>query len=277
MKHLRNWNNFLTESRKSEEENLIISKELIDNYPNSKQGGIASLMKTNTPEKWNAVHAKNQYIIEKDRAFVGIHHGKKPKLPKEIVDIIKSIGDKWGYWAEGDGGDSEVVDEVFGDIEYKGSWDDYITEEPIEHEKDYLYCYCIFSNTKENKTIQKVIAATGDTVYEKILNSYKETSYKHDSNRTKKEYEKRLTKFLKKLGKGRLEESRKMIGTPKNVRKFITEIEEEMWGDYPRAKTNAAKMALELNLNREKDLIKKIKKGVIFIGNSHLVFLKYLI
>ena len=42
------------------------------------------------------------YIIDGDkRAFVGVEHGKTPKLPKTGIEKIKSIGDKWGYWYEG--------------------------------------------------------------------------------------------------------------------------------------------------------------------------------
>jgi hypothetical protein len=214
---------------------------------------------------------QTQYLITKDLAFVGTWHGsRKIRLPKAAIEEIKRIGDSHGWWYEGDGGDNPHVAEVFGDLEYRGSWDDLISGDLAkDRAKDHLWCYSLFANTKENGTVDKVVKAPGRTVFDRALNSYKSWAYHQDQRRSKKEFAKRLRKFISMLGKSHVERSR-AVATEQTVRAFIEAVEHKMWTDYPVGRSAPARLAVEANLLRDTLMIRKIKKGVIFMGNSHI-------
>jgi hypothetical protein len=223
------------------------------------------------PEDECGCHNLTQYLIDGDRAFVGAWHGrKKIRLPKAAVEEIKRIGDRWGYWYEGDGGDIPHVAKVFGDIEYKGSWDELISGDLSKDlENDHLWVYSLFANPKENGTVERVANAPGETVFDKALNSYKLWAFHQDQKRTKAEFSKRMRKFISLLGKAHIKRS-KAIANKQTVREFIYGVAEIMWQDYPVGRSAPARLAVKANLLRDTLMLDRIPKGVIFMGNSHI-------
>jgi hypothetical protein len=215
----------------------------------------------------------DSYIIDASRAFVGLEHGKKPALAKDVVEKIKKIGDKYGYWYEGGGGDKEVVKPLFGDIEYEGSWDEEISSEKIKNE--YVYVFTLFSNTAENSTVQKVSSVKGKTVFEKALNSRKQWAHEAIRDKSKEEFEDLMNKFFSKLGRDYYKDSQ-AEATDDNVASFIESVESDMWDNWPDGNGPAFEMAFEANSDRDNKLLKKFKTGVFFIGMGHIELLNKL-
>lgn len=216
-----------------------------------------------------------KYIIENDkRAFVGVDHGITPSLPNDVVKKIKTIGDKYGYWYEGGGGDKEVVKLLFGNVEYKGSWDAKISD--LKPQNPSVYVYTLFSNIKENDTIEKVMKGKGDTVFQKALSSYKTWAHDMIVNKSEKEFKTLLTKFIKHLGENYYEDSQ-MKGTLENVRSFLSSVEDDMWDNWPEGNGPAFEMAYAANIERDANLVNSIREGVFFTGMGHIVLLKKLL
>ena len=212
------------------------------------------------------------YIIENGkRAFVGVEHGVTPQIGEKDLAIIKKIGDKYGYWYEGGGGDREVVKPLFGNIQYKGSWDEKIAQIPIKN--PYVYIFTLFSNTEENDTIKKVASAEGDTVFEKVLNSYKKWGHEVVQPKSKDEVRELMEQFFKKLGTDYYNDS-KAEGTEENITEFIQSVEADMWDGWPNGSGPAFEMANEANSERDINLVNTIKEGVIFIGVGHIEILQ---
>jgi hypothetical protein len=214
-------------------------------------------------------------IIDKhDRAFVGVDHGITPILNPDEINTIKQIGDQYGYWYEGAGGDKEVVKPLFGNIEYRGSWDDKISS--IESQSIYTYIYTLFANTEENNTLNKVNNSQGASVFDKILNSYKLWTHEKLKSKSKKEIRELLNQFIKELGVDYYQDS-KEDATKYNVNNFILSVEEDMWDNWPDGENSAARLAFEANSERDQHLINTIKQGVFFIGKGHIVLLDKLL
>jgi len=213
------------------------------------------------------------YIIDGDRAFVGVEHGKKPVLAKDVVEKIKNIGDKHGYWYEGAGGDKEAVKPVFGDIKYRGGWDETLSSEKVKDE--YVYVYTLFANTEVNNTVQKVISGKGETVFEKALNSRKKWSHEAIRNKSEGQFADLMDRFFSRLGSDYYKDSQ-AEATDKNIKTFIESVEADMWDNWPDGNGPAFEMAFEANTDRDSKLLKKFKTGVFFVGMGHIVLLDML-
>ena len=213
------------------------------------------------------------YIIDADRAFVGVEHDETPKLSKDIVSRIKKIGDQYGYWYEGAGGDREVVKPIFGKIDYKGSWDKTLSSKKVKNE--YVYIYTLFANTNVNNTVEKVISGKGETVFEKALNSRKKWAHEAISNKSEEQFADLMEKFFSRLGLDYYQDSQ-AEATEKNVKTFIESVESDMWDNWPEGSGPAFEMAFEANTDRDSKLLKKFKTGVFFTGMGHIVLLKIL-
>ena len=195
-----------------------------------------------------------------NKAFVGVTHDSPPKMPPEIFKKVKAIGDSKGYWFEGNGADKTVIKQVFGNINFKGSWDEKITAaEP------YTYVYTLFGNVTKNKRINQVFNGQGKTIYEKILSTYKNWAHEVIKNQDGKAL---VDTFLKGLGGTALEDV-KQEGTKENIRKFLRSIEKPMWAGWPNGSGPAFEMAKKAVYERDNWLI-GAPDGVYFTGEGHL-------
>jgi hypothetical protein len=211
-----------------------------------------------------------QYVIDGDkRAVVGVKHGSPPTIRNaKDFEKIKSIGDEYGYWYEGGGGDKEVVKRVFGNIKYEGSWDDKIAKNKVAN--PHIFVFTMFSNTAENGTVKKVQRAKGNTIYEKACNSYKEWAHEMIKGKSKGTVSALIDKFFKKLGRDYYNDANQPNISDKDVQIFIESVEADMWDGWPNGTGPAFEMAYEANFQRDRDCLKTIKSGVIFIGDGHL-------
>ena len=143
---------------------------------------------------------------------MGVTHDSPPKMSPELLKKVKAIGSGSGYWFEGNGADKAAISQVFGNIDYEGSWDEKIT--PAE---PYTYVYTLFANVTKNKRINQVFNGQGKTIYEKILSTYKNWAHEVIKNQDGKAL---VDTFLKGLGGTALEDV-KQEGTKENIRKFL--------------------------------------------------------
>jgi hypothetical protein len=205
-------------------------------------------------------------IFDGNKAFVGVTHDSPPKMSPETLEKVKAIGDveTQGYWFEGNGADKTAISQVFGNIDYKGSWDEKIT--PAE---PYTYVYTLFGNVEANHRVDQVFNGKGKTIYEKILSTYKNWAHEVIKNQ---EGQALVDTFLKGLG-GTVLEDVKQEGTKENIQKFLTSIEDDMWKGWPKGSGPAFEMAKIAVYERDKWLM-KAPDGVYFTGEGHLDSLK---
>jgi len=202
-------------------------------------------------------------IFDGNKAFVGVTHDSPPKMSPKLLKKVKAIGDTegYGYWYEGNGADEAAIKQVFGDIDFKGSWDEKIT--PAE---PYKYVYTLFGNVTKNKRINQVFNGQGTTIYEKILSTYKNWAHEVIKNQ---DGETLVDEFLKGLGGTALEDVQQE-GTKENIRKFLRSIEQVMWKGWPEGSGPAFEMAKVAVYERDNWLINNAPAGVYFTGEGHL-------
>ena len=203
-------------------------------------------------------------IFDGNKAFVGVTHDSPPKMSPELLEKVKAIGSGSGYWFEGNGADKTAIHQVFGNIDFIGSWDEKIT--PVE---PYTYVYTLFGNVEANHRVDQVFNGKGKTIYEKILSTYKKWAHEVIKNQDGKAL---VDTFLKGLG-GTSLENVKQEGTKENIQNFLTSIEDVMWRDWPNGSGPAFEMAKKAVYERDEWLI-SAPDGVYFTGEGHLDSLK---
>jgi len=199
-----------------------------------------------------------------NKAFVGVTHNSPPKMSPEIFEKVKAIGDSKGYWFEGNGADKTAIKQVFGNINFSGSWD-----ENVKAAEPYTYVYTLFGNVEENHRVDQVFKGNGKTIYEKILSTYKNWASEVIKNQGGKDL---VDTFLKGLGGTTLKDVQQE-GTKENIQNFLTSIEEVMWKGWPKGSGPAFEMAKIAVYERDNWLI-GADDGVYFTGEGHLDSLK---
>lgn len=213
-------------------------------------------------------------IIDGNKAFVGKAHKEPLILSDELLEKIKEIGNKYGYWYEGNGGDILSSSPLpTNKDDYEGSFDrDF--EKSIDGEPPEFY-YVMFSNIKVNHAIRR-LTNPRLSIFDSILRGYNEEN-KHWHMYYLRDVLPRaatLTKFLQSVSDDEHDflEMSKMPATKENSQKFLETGEKRMWPpknwkEYPY---NAGKIALKANSQRDKYLASQ-KTGVYVVGSGHLV------
>lgn len=217
--------------------------------------------------------APHGVIIDGNRAFVGKNHGKPLILSDDLLEKIKDIGDKYGYWYEGNGGDVASSSPLPNDKkQYEGSFDDDF-QESVKGTPPEFY-YVMFSNVDVNKAVDK-LTNPKLSIFDSIMSGYTEDKKKRqlyymrdvspDANT--------LKKFLQMVSDDEHDflEMSKMPATEENSKKFLKTGEKRMWpknwNEYPN---NAGKVAQKANSRRDRYLADQ-KEGVFVVGSGHLV------
>lgn len=216
----------------------------------------------------NEGQAPQGVIFKGDKvAYVGAEHANPIKLSDELLGRVKTIGDKYGYWYEGSGGDADTNSKTFGPkSSYKGSWDDDGFNKEVKG-FPYEFIYTLFANTEVNGQ-KKSITDPTLTIFDSILINQKKFSYFKDRKFTAED----LTKFLSSASEKTVNfiELSKQKATKENVNAFIDKGEElswpKNWEEYPN---NAGKLAYKANRSRDEYLAKQ-ESGVYFAGAGHL-------
>ena len=200
-------------------------------------------------------------------AYVGAEHANSIKLSDELLSKVKVIGNKYGYWYEGSGGDANTNSKTFGPkSSYRGSWDNDGFNKEVKG-FPYEFIYTLFANTEVNGQ-KKSITDPTLTIFDSILINQKKFSYFKDRKFTAED----LTKFMSSASEKNVDfiELSKQKATKENVNSFIDKGEElswpKNWEEYPN---NAGKLAYKANRARDEYLAKQ-ESGVYFAGAGHL-------
>lgn len=204
-------------------------------------------------------------------AYVGRNHGKPLVLSTSLIKKIKEIGNKYGYWYEGNGGDVESTSNFHNKKIYEGSWDHEFSKTLKSYPPEFLYT--IFTNTNVNKQKEK-IPNKQKTIFDSIMSLQSEISYlKHKSFD-----EKTLRKFLMMCSEDNVDfvKMSQLPATSENVNDFLDKGESLMWPknwkDYPN---KAGKVAKKVDDMRNIFLLSR-ESGVYFAGAGHLIELQKL-
>ena len=168
---------------------------------------------------------------------------------------MKVIGNKYGYWYEGSGGDANTNSKTFGPkSSYRGSWDNDGFNKEVKG-FPYEFIYTLFANTEVNGQ-KKSITDPTLTIFDSILINQKKFSYFKDRKFTAED----LTKFMSSASEKNVDfiELSKQKATKENVNSFIDKGEElswpKNWEEYPN---NAGKLAYKANRARDEYLAKQ--------------------
>lgn len=207
------------------------------------------------------------------KVFVGKQHGAALKLSQDLIDKIKAIGNKYGYWWEGTGGDISTTTGFSNKKDYEGSWDD----EFIKTQKGYdpAFLYTLFTNTNVNKQ-KEYIPANNMTIFESIMKLQTKIGYMKD----RKFDAETLTKFLRQCSEDDADfvQMSKLPATKENVNRFLDKGEKLMWPEknWEKYPNRAGKLAEKIDILRNEFLI-NAGSGVYFAGSGHLTELKKLL
>lgn len=208
----------------------------------------------------------NVIFIGNDVAIVGQEHGKQLQLTDSDAERVRDIAQRHGAWYEGNGMDHKLTKGIID--RYQGSWDDDLLSPSV---KGYPapFLYVLFSNIKENDTVEGKIGSDSDvTIFDRILNTQPSTNYFPD----RKFDAETLAKFLQAVSEGPYDfvAMSQAPATERNVRRFFTLGERLMfpdnWAEYPY---RAGRVAKSVNDLRDKFLATR-KQGVYVAGSDHL-------
>lgn len=202
-----------------------------------------------------------------DKAYVGVEHGKKPSIPAEDMERLKSIASKHGAWFEGTGGDKKSIG-LEGRV-FKGSWDNKMQKRISGYPPEFLYT--LFTNTQVNKQADAITNASS-TIFDSILKAQDKVGYlkgrKFDSQT--------LKDFLVGAsgGSADLLALSQKNASPENVKRFLSAGERLMWpSNWEQAPNNAGKLAKKVNDKRQEFLVEQ-PAGVYMVGSDHIKDIK---
>ena len=211
-------------------------------------------------------------IFDDNKAIVGKEHEKPLILSDDLVEKIKKIGDNYGYWYEGNGGDVESSRPLPNNKkDYKGSFDENFANS-IKDEPPEFY-YLIFSNVTVNHNIRRV-TNPHLSIFNSLLHGYTENNKKYHlyylGQVTPKDVT--LKNFLEMISDNEYDfvQMSKMMATKENTTEFLRVGEKRMWPkDWEKYPYNAGKVAKKASDKRDKYLVDQ-KEGVYVVGSGHL-------
>ena len=254
----------------------IVGDEIVDSLMDGNANDAVVLRRRDyDPEKTRVyideqdlTETKNSKVlfIGNDTAIVGQEHGKRLQLSDSDAERVQAIAQRHGAWYEGNGMDRKLTAGIIDD--YAGSWDDDLLSPNI---KGYPapFLYVLFSNIKENDTVEGKIGSDPDsTIFDRILDTQPSTNYFPD----RKFDAETLQKFLKSVSEGQYDfvQMSQAPATKRNVRQFFELGEQLMWpNNWEEYPNRAGRVAKSVNDLRDKFLALR-KRGVYVAGSDHL-------
>jgi hypothetical protein len=210
-------------------------------------------------------------ICSDKRAFLGMDHGKKPKLSDDLIAKLKDIS-KHGLWYEGDGGDIPYTEHLFGPKRnYSGGFDDNLLKSIKGHPPEFISA--LFSNDPPEKMAKHIVG--NGTILEAMYAAGNQISSLKKAPRPTKETIKDFLKSISNPSRGlNFLEMADEKATMENAENFIKTVAKEMWPSNWESYPNpAGKVAKKANDNRDKWLASKSGRpnGVYVIGAGHLI------
>lgn len=205
-------------------------------------------------------------IFGKSKAIVGAPHGQKIPMSNAIEKRVRAIGDAYGYWYEGDGGDRK-----FFPANYKGSWDDKMSSGIGAYPPEFLAA--MFGEADMGKQV-RMVAGPRRTVFEGIMaNSDKLSPL--DGRRFSEGV---LTSYLSSISDDEVDfrALAQRPATTQNVEKFFragaARTFPSDWESFPHKAGKVMKKFLD---RRDRFLIDQ-ERGVYVVGAGHLLNIKKL-
>ena len=206
-------------------------------------------------------------IFDGNKVFVGKAHMEPLVLSDELVEKIKEIGDKYGYWYEGSGaGDVPTTTGFNNKSKYEGSWDNEFQKTVKGYPPEYLYT--IFANTNVNHQ-RDILLNPSISIFDSIMKSHKKFGY----FKNRELDDSTLKKFLSMCSEKDVNflKLSELPATKENVNMFLNKGESlswpKNWKEYPN---NAGKVAKKVEDARNTFLLNR-KTGVYFAGSGHLI------
>jgi len=205
-------------------------------------------------------------IFDGNKVFVGKAHMEPLVLSDELVEKIKEIGDKYGYWYEGSGGDVPTTTGFNNKSKYEGSWDHEFKKTINGYPPEYLYT--IFANTKVNHQRDNLLNPS-ISIFDSIMKAQKKVSYLKNRELD----DSTLKKFLSMCSEKDVDflKLSELPATKENVNMFLNKGESlswpKNWKEYPN---KAGKLAKKVEDARNTFILNR-KTGVYFAGSGHLI------
>jgi hypothetical protein len=204
----------------------------------------------------------------KNKAYVGVEHGKKTTVSAENANKLRSIAQQHGAWSEGSGGDIEAVPAIPKNA-YAGSWDEKLQKKLKGYPPEFLFT--LFTNVEVNNQAGELVNK-GKTIFDAVLSAQTSIAYLKD----RKFDAETLRKFLKSASSKDVDLLAMSQQKPSSeaVNNFLAAGEGLMWPDnwdkYPNA---AGKIAKKVNDQRQQFLVNE-QSGVFVVGSDHLKEIK---
>lgn len=205
-------------------------------------------------------------IFDGNKVFVGRAHMKPLILSDELIEKIKTIGNKYGYWYEGNGADVPTTTGFNNKSKYEGSWDDDFIKTIKGYPPEYLIT--LFSNTNVNHQRENLLRPS-TSIFDSIMKAQKKIGYFKD-----REFDdSTLKKFLSMCSEKDVDfiKLSELPATKENVNMFLDKGESltwpKNWKEYPN---NAGKVAKKFEDARNTFILNR-KTGVYFAGSGHLI------
>ena len=206
-------------------------------------------------------------IFDGNKVFVGKAHMEPLVLSDELVEKIKEIGDKYGYWYEGSGGGDVPTTTGFNNkSKYEGSWDNEFQKTVKGYPPEYLYT--IFANTNVNHQRDNLLNPS-ISIFDSIMKSHKKFGY----FKNRELDDSTLKKFLSMCSEKDVDflKLSELPATKENVNMFLNKGESlswpKNWKEYPN---KAGKLAKKVEDARNTFILNR-KTGVYFAGSGHLI------
>lgn len=205
-------------------------------------------------------------IFSKNKVIVGVPHGRKIPLATDIERHIRSIGDTYGYWYEGNGGDKESFP-----AKYRGSWDTEMAKDIDGFPPEFASA--MFGNANMDRQI-RMVTDLGKTIFESLLNHGSKLSPLEGRQFTKDT----LTTYLTNISDSSTDflSMAKRIATKGYTEKFfragVAKTFPTNWTEFPYKAGKEMKKVID---RRDKFVLDQ-DRGAYFIGAGHLLNMKKL-
>lgn len=198
--------------------------------------------------------------------IVGVTHGSAPTVSDKLRSRIHQTGTTQGFYYEGNGDDRAHVQKTFGEVPYKGSFDNMVNV-PEGGRSNFLYT--MFSNPPEqmNKMVD-TLSRSGGTILDTLHANRDSVSHEAVRGQLSRED---IAHFLHNTGFG---DDALKPATRENLQSLMQRGEAQMWPDNWQEFPNpAGKVAHAAESARLRSVTER-GSGVYFMGADNLPLLQ---
>jgi hypothetical protein len=220
-------------------------------------------------------------LIHGNHILVGVAHGSDLKIEdKEILNKIKSHGEKHGFYYEGTGGPTDIKLPLFGlksKKDYAGGWDEDRMKKIKENGVEPHNLSPLFANVDVNwNQGVSAVANESGSIFDGIhswANSKDGPFASHGISVSKDRVEGFLSAMGKGTGRNWLKDAKQTKATTEASKKFLKDAEKIAWPENWNTKKRTA--GPELLVDKESEernshIVDNMGPGVYFAGSGHL-------